>query len=194
MNANAGFELHGLQKLFATAVTAINDPSRLLFDARILREYVVGEVARIKGRLLQNVISIEGEDGARRYVRTHQYAVVKIMDKAFQEIDQPVGMECCMEVDGLLSFIREQFPQYFDELARAPLMHNNELRRDIAISWRSLEHQLKTISKCNKAPVMVLDPLARFYGILTDTPSAFGGCDICDISWRMPPPLRMTPN
>lgn len=164
MKATPKFELHGLQKLFATAVTAINDPSRLLFNADILREYVVGEVARVKERLLQNFVTIEGDDAARRYVRMHQFAVVKIIDKLFQQIEQPGSMECCTELEGLLSFIREQFPQYFDELAKAPLMYNTDVHMEIAMSLNSLRRELMTTSKCKMTPVMVLDPLERFYG------------------------------
>lgn len=173
MNGTPKFELHGLQNLFATAATATNDPSRLLFDPYVLREYIVGKVARIKHRLLENAITIENEDAARRYVQIHQYSVVAIMDKLFRRSEQPATLECCDELDGLLSFLKQHFPHYFDDLAKAPLKHIHEVRMEIAFSCASLQKSLIAISSLGALPYIILAPLDRFYSRREGQPVSF---------------------
>ena len=163
MNSNPGFELHGLQKLFATSVTTVNYSGRFLFDPDVIHEYVIAEVARIKHSLIEKALTIEGEDAARRYVRIHQYCIVAIMDKLFRRSDQPGAMECCDVLDELLSFLNQHFPQYFDDLAKAPLKHIHEVRIDIALSYSLLLKKLVSISTFEEFGYMILDPLDRFY-------------------------------
>ena len=161
MSSNPGFELHGLQQLFATSVTAVNYPERFLFDPIVIREYVIAEVARIKHRLIEKALSIEGEDAVRRYVRIHQYSIVAMMDKLYKRRDQPGAMQCCEALDGLLGFVRNQFPQYFDEMGKAPLKHMHEIQIDIGISFKRLNKKLESISTFGLLNYAVLDPLER---------------------------------
>lgn len=164
MNDNSGFELHGLQKLFATSASTVVYTGRFLFDPLVIREYVIAEVARIKHRLIEKALTIEGEDVVRRYVRLHQYAIVAIMDKLFQRSDQEGALECCYVLDDLLSYVNQHFPQYFDELARAPMKHIHEVRIDIALCFGFLKQKLLgSAGAVEPLAYIILDPLHRFY-------------------------------
>lgn len=161
MSSNPGFELHGLQKLFATYVTTARTP-RCFIDPVLIQELVIGEVARIKLRLIESSCAIKSEEAARKYVQIHQYAIVAIMDKLFQRRDQPGALECCDVIDGLLSSIREHFPRYFDELGKAPLKHIHELQTHVRLRLEWLETKLLSFASFGQFAYMIIDPLKRF--------------------------------
>ena len=163
MNSNVRFELHGLQKLFATSLTGQKYSGRFLFDPLVIREYVIAEVARVKHCFLEKAVTIEGEDAVRRYLRIHQYAIVAIMDKLYQQRDRPGALECCVVLDGLLSFLHQNFPHYFDDMGKAPQKHIHELRIDVGLSFGLLEKKLSGICTLGPFTYMILEPLHRFY-------------------------------
>lgn len=162
MNGNVGFELHRLQKLFATSITAVKAPG-CFFDPGLIHGLVVGEVARIKHCLVEKVLIIEGEDAVRRYVRIHQYSIVAIMDKLFHRRDQPGVLECIDILDGLLSFLAQHFAPYFDDLGKAPLKHIHDMRIEIAASFELLQKRLLSACCFEQFAYMILDPLVRLY-------------------------------
>lgn len=162
MNSNVGFELHGLQKLFVTSLSD-SKVTGCWLDAVLIHELVVGEIARIKHCLIEKVLTMEGEDAVRRYVRIHQYAIVGIMDNLYKRRDQSGALECCDLLDGLLSFLNQHFPQYFDELGKAPLKQVHDMRIEIAGLFGLLEKRLSDTGVFGEFVLMILDPLHRFY-------------------------------
>ena len=161
MNTSNGFELHGLQKLFVTSLGTVQEP-KFLFHPEVIREYVIGEVARIKHRFLEKAITIEGEDVLRRYVQAHQYALVRIMDKLFERSSEPAFVACYAELNGLLVFMKEYFSRYIDDSAKAPLGDIEAVRKEALASHSYLKKKLEENCVAPQLVHLTLDPLTRF--------------------------------
>lgn len=162
MDSKIGFELHGLQKLFVTTLTSVKEPECFVAP-EIIHEFVIGEVARVKHRIIENALAIEGEDAVRRYVRIHQCSIVALMDSLFRRRDQREVMEYCELVDGLLTFLQQQFPQYFDDRGRAPLLHIDEMHTVVGLTFNDVYEKLSATGIDDEFANIILDPLYRFY-------------------------------
>lgn len=161
MNDNAGFELHGLRKLFATSNFRPGVPESS-FKSVKMRESVAAEVERIKRRLLENVLAIEVEKAARRYVRVHQYALIAVMDKIFADpAKRRACVDCYGELEELLLFLQEHFPGYFDDRANAPMTDIEIACIDFAASLPELDSTLQLMCDRDIAE-MILGPLKKF--------------------------------
>jgi hypothetical protein len=161
MENNNSFELHGLQKLFATPLSTLEKPG-FLFNPDVIREFVLGEVDRIKHRFLEKGVTIDGKDAIRRYVRVHQYSLVAIMDRLYQRGEEHLALTCYDALEGLLLFLQERFPAYFDERGKAPLKEIYGTCIDIAASIPLLKRDLLRISDFDVFVYMILCPLERF--------------------------------
>src|SRR5690349_10131009 len=161
MGSKPGFELHGLQKLFATDVMSVKCEVNIFYHPRVIREYVLGEVARIKHCLMEKALMIDDADGVRRYVHLHQHALVEIMDKLCEWDEESGAAECCDELDDLLTFIRLHFPEDFDECGKAPAKHVLRMQVEISENFNALQDKLLASSTFEPLIHMVLDPLYR---------------------------------
>ena len=161
MHTKIGFELQGLRELVATSQTVVMEPGGS-FQASPKPEVVRAEVDSIKHRLLEKALAIQGEDVLKRYVRLHQYALVSLMDEAFEQRKGAADGDLLPELRGLLLFLRKQFSDCFDDRAQAPLTEVADAQWSINLEL----HQIETAFGFSKASValtdMALEPLKRF--------------------------------
>lgn len=169
-NNTTTFEMHGLNNLLAPPLPGVAEPGRCSNPLQ-LRHLVAVEIARVKQRLLDKVLTIEGEDAIRRFLHIHQYALISIMDEVAEHPDHYAAFDCHEQLEGLLSFFRQHFPDYFNHQATAPLMHVAAIRADINVSAPRLARMLESASADPYILEVVLYPLKSLAAAQTKVPS-----------------------
>lgn len=158
---NDEFELHELEKFFATCFSSEREPGDVSTSA-LTRERLTAEVVQIKQHLLTNIMRTRGEDAIRRYVQLQQFALIAVMDEIFQHGTDRSLHDCYPELDGILRFLQQNFPIYMNDEAMAPIRQVMIERFDVA---EALDHLEQTLRSRNANPAiveMVLYPLRRF--------------------------------
>jgi hypothetical protein len=170
MYPSAPFELHGLKKLLAAPQPGVAEPEVSTTTVQ-LRPLVAAEIMRLKQRLLDKVLSIEGEDAIRRFLHIHQYALISIMDEVAEHPAHYAAFDCHELLDGLLSFFRQHFPDYFNHQATAPLMHVAAIQAEINVSTLRLERHLENASADPEILQVVFYPVKSLADPRTKVPS-----------------------
>lgn len=161
MYNNSGSALQGLGKFFATCLSG-EDETGDLFPLAQPGAVLAADVARIKQHLLEKAVTMKGEDALRRYVQFHQYSLVSAMDQLFEQRGRLSTEGYYEALQGLLLFLKQTFPEYFNDDAIAPRGGVLAARADVAASVPSLENRLESSGADRAVIEMILDPLKRF--------------------------------
>ncbi|MBS1680972.1 MAG: hypothetical protein JST48_04615 [Bacteroidetes bacterium] len=112
-------ELQGLEQLLFAAHPVSDSTPMLIQKIRV-------ETDRVLQALALEVITLQQEDQVIRYIRYHQLAIARFMDKMGKlELTNKTGPPEFYQVsqgclDELLLFVEHRFAKYFDQDAKAP--------------------------------------------------------------------------
>jgi hypothetical protein len=163
-------ELHGLRKLLTTAEPATPQPGGPN-SPDTLRSLVAAEIASVKQRLIDKVLTIEDEGAIRRFLHIHQYGLISIMDEVAGNPLCYAAFECHEQLDELLSFFQQQFFDYFNAEAAAPVMHLAVIRAESEVHLHRLTKVLEKSSAHTHMVEMVLYPIMRLHEPRTKAPT-----------------------
>jgi hypothetical protein len=139
------YELKGLEHLLSKAQGTLARKSRV--ETRLA---YTTETERIKERLVCEACSFADDHHLGRYIRFHQEALTRLMDKT-QLLSKDSGIKShqkdfyhsfLLTLDELLSFIERYFSNYFDWDARAPATRVEKASREIQITTIRLHDEL----------------------------------------------------
>ena len=160
MYENCRYELHGLEKLFATGLSGVLVTGEL-FQSIQNPAYVKAEIARIRSHLIQKAFTFEDEGNLQRYIRFYQRSLIQICDEFFGKADSSPGMCVYEDIEEFLTFIEGQYPRYFDYDTKPPLSviaaMQSELQRRVAF----LEEKFMDI-EADPILEIALFPLRKF--------------------------------
>lgn len=172
MHPGVKYELQELEKLAAR----ITHPSRKT-GAAVHQTEIISEIARIKNKLIDEILHFEDERHLERYIQYHQQALIGLMDntatllaaKVIKQTNQYQTLYNAFEE--LLVFIERHFAKYFDQDARAPIGYVALAKKETCTKMKRLQeglanrgadtrivnvmlHALKQI--CNEAPEKII--------------------------------------
>lgn len=143
MHPGVKYELQELEKLAAR----ITHPSRKT-GAAVHQTEIISETARIKNKLIDEILHFEDERHLERYIQYHQQALIGLMDNtatllATKVIKQTNQYQTLFNAfEELLVFIERHFTKYFDQDARAPMEYVTLAKKEAHANMKRLQEGL----------------------------------------------------
>lgn len=134
------YELEMIEtKITEHIFTAASDS--ISFDVPEFLKDLDGECAKVKKAFKIQVVSFENESLIKRYFHFHQESLIDLINTLQQNIQESgvrhVAEPVIHRLSGLLVFLEEHFPEYFDLDMKMPLVSmdsiTNELRSFVAL-------------------------------------------------------------
>ncbi|MGC3947969.1 MAG: hypothetical protein QM762_26250 [Chryseolinea sp.] len=147
MRPNIQYELFAYEQLVASidsSGTALTDST----DMTVFSDSVQIEVAKVKNRLISEVLAFDNERHLERYIQYHQQALVRLMDEmllrsrnATREKRERFAL-CYNGVEGLLTFVEGYFAKYFNQDGKAPTAYASIVQNDIGLHFQDISDKL----------------------------------------------------
>jgi len=118
------------------------------------RKSVDEEKHIVKKKFALKVISIDDKNTATTYVQYHQYSLISFIDELFElskrhslKKDSRLSLEAFFfydQLEGILNFIRERFPEHFSENVKIPDSQKERLICEISRKLTFIKANLKS--------------------------------------------------
>jgi hypothetical protein len=127
------YELENIESKITERISVAASET-LHFDVPVFLQELDVECSKIKRAFRHQAVSFENERLVKRYFHFHQESLIDLIDTLHGEkhADQPVLESIVHRLAGLLNYLEEHFPDYFNQDMKMPRVHlsivTNELR------------------------------------------------------------------
>ncbi len=105
----------------------------LTFDVPEFFRQLDQECSKVKRAFRQQVVSFENERLVKRYFHFHQESLIDLIDtlSTEQQLKHPFLQSILDRLAGLLNYLEEHFPDYFNQDMKMPVIYGPTIRKEL---------------------------------------------------------------
>ena len=105
----------------------------LTFDVPEFFRQLDQECSKVKRAFRQQVVSFENERLVKRYFHFHQESLIDLIDtlSTEQQLKHPFLQSILDRLAGLLNYLEEHFPDYFNQDMKMPVIYRQTIRKEL---------------------------------------------------------------